>query len=142
MLELTKKDNKVFYKNQELYINKQKSKGPNNEVVDIEGLPESNGQKWISLSKIKDGTHSYECKGKVFTKTSSVGKYSLTEEESQEVETLKNRIDSIIEIAKQRYQKSNRKLEDLSIDELMELINSKKVELEKVEEVEEVEKSL
>lgn len=131
MLELVKKDNKVFYKNQELYINKQQSKGPNKEVVDIEGLPESNGQKWISLTKFVEGINHFECKGKVFTKTSSVGKYSLTEEESKEVETLKNRINSIIEVAKQRYQKSNRKIEDLSVDELMELINSKKLELEK-----------
>ena len=131
MLELTRKLDKVFFGNKELYINKQSSKGPNNEVVSIDGLPESNGQKWISLSKLKEGINHFECKGKVFTKTGSVGKYSLTEEEKKEVETLKNRIDSIIEVAKHRYQKSTRKIEDLSVDELMELINSKKLELEK-----------
>lgn len=131
MLELVRKNDKVFFEDKELYVNKQQSKGPDNEVVRIDGLEGSNGQKWISLSKLVEGINHFECKGKVFTKTSSVGKYSLTEEESKEVETLKNRIDSIIEVAKQRYQKSNRKLEDLSIDELMELINSKKVELKK-----------
>lgn len=41
----------------ELAINRQASKGPGNEVVNIHGLEGSNGRHWIALKKIAEGTN-------------------------------------------------------------------------------------
>ena len=67
MLKLERIEDKVYYNGVELKINKQASKGPNNEVVYIKDCLESNGQTWISLNRLKDGINEIECKGRVVT---------------------------------------------------------------------------
>ena len=100
MLVLVRKDNKVYHNNVELKINAQASKGAGNEVVDISGLPNSNGQKWISLSKLQQGHNEIACKARIVKSTQ---KYELTPEEALEVKELQSKIDAIIEGAKARY---------------------------------------
>lgn len=106
MLVLTRKGDKVYYNDVynndiELKINAQASKGAGNEVVNIDGLPSSNGQKWVSLSKLQQGTNNITCKARIVSKTTQ--KYELTPEEAKEVATLQGKIDAIIEVAKARY---------------------------------------
>ncbi len=100
MLTLTRQGNDIFYNDTKLTINKQASKGKGNEVVKIEGLPEANGAKWISLSRVKEGTHDYEVQGRIVTST---GSYTLTPEEKAEVDKLQARIDEIKSAAKARH---------------------------------------
>jgi len=83
-----------------LTIVKQASKGPGNEVVRIEGLPGSNGAKWISLSKLVEGTNVVEVKGKEITSGSG---YTLTKEEREQVEELEAQIKKIKDDARSRY---------------------------------------
>ena len=101
-----------------LTINKQASKGPGNEVVKIEGLPNSNGQKWIALNKIKEGDNYFKCKKA--NRTLSSNSYELTDDEEKEVAELQARLDAIIEAAKARYVKKpnlNVKIAELSQEE-------------------------
>ena len=115
-----------------LTINEQKSKGPGNEVVKIEGMKNSNGQKWIALSKVKEGDNWFECKKA--NRTLSTASYELTADEKAEVEELQKQIDAIIETAKARYVKKpnlNVKIAELSqaekqkhIEELERYLNS------------------
>lgn len=100
MIVLTRKGNEVFFGNQKLTINPQQTKGPNKEVVKIEGLPGTNGQKWVSLTKLVEGDNEIECQGREVTITK---KYVLTKEEQEEVNRLQARIDEIVEGAKKRY---------------------------------------
>ena len=100
MLKLERIEDKVYYNGVELKINKQASKGPNNEVVYIKDCLESNGQTWISLNRLKDGINEIECKGRVVT---SHNKYELTNEEKLRIEELQREIDEIKENAKKRY---------------------------------------
>lgn len=100
MLKLVRTGDEVYFEGRKLVINAQASKGPNNEVVKIEGLPGSNGQKWLSLSKLKEGENEFECEARKFSKAQ---KYTLTAEEQEEVDRLQARIDEIIENAKSRY---------------------------------------
>ena len=100
MLKLERIEDKVYYNGIELKINKQASKGPNNEVVYIKDCLESNGQTWISLNRLKDGINEIECKGRVVT---SHNKYELTNEEKSRIAELQSEIDAIIEKAKARY---------------------------------------
>lgn len=87
-----------------LPINHQRSKGPNQEYVKIEGLEGSNGRIWLKLGLIEQGKNE-------LTMTTSVrgqGKtpkrqYELTLEESNQVKKLQSEIDEIIENAKSRY---------------------------------------
>ena len=99
MLTLVRKDDRVFYNDIELTINAQASKGPNNEVVKIAGLPNSKGQQWVSLSKLKQGTNQIACKARV-VKTQ---KYKLTDAEVAEIKKHQDAIDKIIAAAKERY---------------------------------------
>lgn len=99
MLILERKGNEVYFEGKKLTINAQASKGPNQEVVKIEGLPNSNGQKWLSLSRLKEGVNEIEAAGRQVASR----KYSLTPAEEAEVKELQARIDAIIEAAKARY---------------------------------------
>lgn len=101
-----------------LTINKQETKGPGNEVVKIEGLAHSNGQKWLSLSKIKEGDNWVECKKA--NRTLSTKAYELTADEEAEVEELQKRINALIAAATARYVKKpnlNIKIAELTADE-------------------------
>ena len=100
MLKLERKENKVYYNNVELKINKQASKGPGNEVVFIKECPEANGQTWISLSRLQEGFNEIECKQRNVTVST---KYTLTVEEQNRINELQREIDEIRENAKKRY---------------------------------------
>lgn len=99
MLVLERKGNEVFCNGQKLTIVAQATKGPGKEVVKVEGLDGSNGQKWVSLSKLVEGLNEIECNGREV----SSQKYTLTQEERERVSQLQSEIDSIINKAKERY---------------------------------------
>ena len=101
-LVLTRNQNEVFYEDKKLTIVPQSTKGPGKEVVKIEGLPGSNGKKWISLSLLKDGLNELTCQPREVV-SSPTKKYNLTQEESLKVSKLQGEIDKIIEVAKSRY---------------------------------------
>lgn len=124
MLTLFRKGNKVFYNDQELTIVEQKTKGEGREVVKIAGLDGANGQSWISLSKLVEGKNELTGLKKVERTYNS---YSLTKEEKEKVDKLQKQIDDIVELAKTRHKLSKpRRLEDMTIEELQEYINSRK----------------
>ena len=100
MLVLERKGDEVFCNGQKLTIVAQASKGPNKEVVKVAGLEGANGQKWVSLSKLKEGLNEIECNGR---EVSTSKAYVLTEEEKAQVNELQSQIDAIIEVAKARY---------------------------------------
>lgn len=100
MLVLERKGDEVFCENKKLTIVSQATKGPNKEVVKIDGLNGSNGQKWVSLSRLQQGLNEVETIAREVTISK---KYSLTIEEQKEVDNLQAKIDSIIEVAKSRY---------------------------------------
>lgn len=99
MLELERINDEVYCNGVKLRINKQASKGPGNEVVNVEGLEGSNGQKWVSLSRLHEGMNTIETTARQVT----TAKYQLTPEEQKEVNELQARIDTIINNAKSRY---------------------------------------
>lgn len=100
MLVLERKGNEVFCQGQKLTIIAQATKGPGKEVVKVAGLEGSNGQKWVSLSKLAEGLNEIECNGREVT---TGQKYTLTTEEKARVADLQAEIDSIIAEAKARY---------------------------------------
>lgn len=100
MLELERKGNEVYCQGQKLTIVAQATKGPGKEVVKIKDLPGSNGQTWISLSRLSEGLNTIECKAREVASTS---KYSLTSEEKARIDELQAEIDAIINAAKARY---------------------------------------
>ena len=83
----------------ELKINRQASKGEGKEVVDLEKVVDPKYQKWISLSRLIEGENIVELKPR---KEITIEKYTLTQEEQDEVDSLQNRINEIIENAKKR----------------------------------------
>lgn len=97
---LERKSDEVFHNGVKLTINKQASKGEGNEVVKIDGLEGSNGQKWISLARLKQGENEITCQGREVTVSK---KYELTKDEKAEVDKLQAQIDKIVETAKSRY---------------------------------------
>ena len=99
-LILNRIDDNVYFNDKKLTIVKQESKGSNKEVVKIEGLPNSNSQKWISLTKLQQGINEITCQGREVVSTS---RYKLSKEEAKEVNELQSRIDTIISKAKSRY---------------------------------------
>ena len=102
MLVLTRKGMDVFHDNVKLTMVAQATKGANKEVVKIDGLPGSNGQKWLSLSTLKEGLNKLNnLKGREVTVTSKG--YSLTTEEQKKVDALQAQIDVIVNAAKARY---------------------------------------
>ena len=100
MLVLERQNDKVYYNGVELKINKQASKGPGNEVVFVKNCPEANGQTWVSLSRLKEGTNELECKAREFSATN---KYTLTTEEAARIAEIQAEIDAIKDAAKARY---------------------------------------
>ena len=104
MLKLERIDDEVYYNGMKLKINKQKSKGPKNEVVYIKDCPEANGQTWISLSRLVDGENEIECKARELkTHKTPAPKYELTKDEESRIAELQAEIDKIIDTAKARY---------------------------------------
>jgi choline dehydrogenase-like flavoprotein len=77
----------------------------NNEVIKIEGLANSNGKKWISLSLLNQGINELTCTAKDVTRHAQPAKrlYTLTSEEDLQVKALQAQIDTIIDAAKARY---------------------------------------
>lgn len=127
MLVLERKGGEVFHNGSKLTIVKQETKGPGKEVVKIKGLEGSNGQQWISLSRLVEGNNEVECQGREVTTTS---KYTLTAEEAKRVKELQDELNKIIQGAKDRYvQKPN-----LAIDP------SKMSEAERLAKIEELKK--
>lgn len=100
MLVLERKGNEVFCNGCKLVINAQASKGEGKEVVKVEGLEGSNGQKWVSLARLKEGINNIETQGR---EIGSYQKYTLTQEEKEEIKKHQEAIDKIIEIAKSRF---------------------------------------
>lgn len=100
MLVLERKGGEVFFEGRQLKINPQASKGPGKEVVNIEGLEGSNGQKWVSLSTLKEGMNEVKTQGR---EIASYQRYNLTAEEKAEIKAHQDAIDAIIENAKKRY---------------------------------------
>ena len=124
MIVLNRINDKVYFDGKELKINKQETKGPNKEVVSIDGLPGSNGQKWISLSKLKEGLNEVETKR--HERTTSNKKYELTDDEQRQIDEYQAKIDAIIEGARARYIEKpnlNIKVENLSNDEVQRQID-------------------
>ena len=100
MMKLERINDEVFFEGKKLTIVAQATKGPGKEVVKIEGLPGSNGQKWISLKRLEQGINEIQCEAREVT----VGaKYKLTAEEQARVNELQAEIDEIINAAKARY---------------------------------------
>jgi len=110
-LVLVRKASDVYFNDKKLTISAQASKGVGNEVVKIDGLPNSNGKKWLSLSLLKEGSNEVQCTARVVT--SQIGKpatakvleptYRLNADEVKKVEALQAKIDAIIQVAKDRY---------------------------------------
>lgn len=116
MITLTRVGRDVFYEGTKLTRVDQSTKGPGNEVIKIDGLPGTNGAKWISLSKLKEGLNEIEVKGKEVTNS---GSYTLTQSEKDEMNKLQKRIDEIKEIGRKRYQLTKPKdLTKMTIEEL------------------------
>jgi len=116
MMKLTRVGKDVFYEGTKLTRVDQATKGPGNEVIKIDGLEGSNGAKWISLSKLKEGLNEIDVKGKIVTNS---GSYTLTQSEKDEMAKLQKRIDEIKEIGRKRYQLTKPiDLTKMSIEEL------------------------
>lgn len=97
MLKLIRTEDGVFYNDRKLTIVAQATKGPGKEVVKIEGLPGSDGAKWISLNKLSMGENDI-----VPVKREVAGGYSLTDEEKARIDELQGEIDAIKERARKR----------------------------------------
>lgn len=78
----------------------QKTKGENQEYVNIEKLGYSEYQKHIKLSNIAEGESEYELKDK---RNVQMNHLSLTEEEKGKIDKLQAQIDAIKQSAKERY---------------------------------------
>lgn len=103
-LVLLRKGDEVFFENRKLTVIAQATKGPGKEVVKIDGLPGSNGKKFVSLSKLAQGPNELECEAKAVTSTgSSKRNYVLTADEQAQINELQAKIDAIIEAARARF---------------------------------------
>jgi hypothetical protein len=100
MLELTRKGRDVYHGTKKLTMVEQASKGPNNEVIKIEGLEGANGAKWISLSKLQEGLNQLNTKGRDVVATQT---YTLNMVEKAEVDRLQAEINKIKDAARARY---------------------------------------
>ena len=109
MLSLKRIGDEVYCDDKKLTIVKQSSKGEGKEVVKIEGLLGNNGgKKYISLNKLSEGENIIDDNQLLGRELSP--KYELTQDEQKEVdeythqiEELQSKIDTIIDIAKQRF---------------------------------------
>lgn len=99
MIELIRKDNKVYYKGAELKINKQQSKnnGLGDPAVYVGDIEEANGQKWISLKRLVEGSNTIEGKSRIVTSCCN-----LTQEEKTKIANLEKQIKEIKDNAKRR----------------------------------------
>lgn len=97
MLKLIRNQDGVFYNDRKLTIVAQATKGPGKEVVKIEGLPGSDGAKWISLNKLSMGENDI-----VPVKREVAGGCALTDEEKARIDELQGEIDAIKARARQR----------------------------------------
>jgi len=95
----------VFCNGKKLTRVDQSTKGPDKEVIKIEGLENSNGQKWVSLKNLNQGINELECRARDVTirAKSSTESYTLTTDEQREINDLRERIDLIISDAKKRF---------------------------------------
>lgn len=127
-IEVNRKDYEILVNGVVCKVNKQSSKGPNHEVVDISKVVGDNYQKWLSLSLIPNNTTTQiELKDRKVVDTQ---KYVLTQEEKEEVENLQKQIDEIIENAKKRYVPTTHKdIHKMSIEELERYVEMKKSQL-------------
>lgn len=115
MMKLERINDEVFFEGKKLTIVAQATKGPGKEVVKIEGLPGSNGQKWISLKRLEQGINEIQCEAREVT----VGaKYKLTAEEQARINELDAEKNAIIERAKARYIPNLDKLEKMDFSTL------------------------
>ena len=97
MLKLIRTNDGVFYNDRKLTIVAQATKGPGKEVVKIEGLPGSDGAKWISLNKLSMGENDI-----VPVKREVAGGYTLTDDEKARIDELQGEIDAIKARARKR----------------------------------------
>lgn len=97
MLTLIRNEDGVFCEGRKLTIVAQATKGVGKEVVKIEGLPGSDGAKWISLNKLSMGENDI-----VPVKREVAGGYALTDEEKNRIDELQGEIDAIKARARQR----------------------------------------
>lgn len=130
MLKLERRGMEVFCEGKKLTVVAQATKGVGKEVVKVEGLEGANGQKWVSLSKLKEGMNEVETQGREVT-SSYHKEYELTKEEQEEVNEHKKAIEAIIAKAKERYVKKPKLLtleqaQALPEDELNEYIEQLK----------------
>ena len=112
-IELQYVNGHVYYNNIELRINKQASKGAGNEVIDLKHVPEARelNRKWLSLSKLHEGSNTIELEASNRTQTTSNQKdYVLNSDEQTQINelnaqiaTLQSQIDTIIATARARY---------------------------------------
>lgn len=114
MLVLERRGNEVYCNGCKLTINAQATKGPGKEVVKVEGLEGSNGQKWVSLIKLKEGINEIECQAREITHSV---KYQLTKEEQAQIDELQAQIDAIIEVAKARKELTLEDIKKLPVDQ-------------------------
>lgn len=134
MLSLKRIGDEVYCGEKKLTIVKQSSKGENKEVVKVDGLDGSNGVKYISLKKFVEGENIFNDIDLV--KREIAPKYELTPDEQKEVdeythqiEEYQSKIDSIIEIAKQRFvppTKSSKKSPQQSLEKIVEKMGKEK----------------
>jgi hypothetical protein len=115
MIKLERINDEVFFEGKKLTIVAQATKGPGKEVVKIEGLPGSNGQKWISLKRLDQGINEIQCEAREVTVSA---KYKLTAEEQAKVNEYQAKIDAIIEGAKARYIPNLDKIEKIDFSTL------------------------
>jgi len=117
MLELIRSGLEVTCNSRKLTVVAQATKGANNEVVKIEGLPGANGAKWISLSKLQEGKNEVETKGRDVTAHIT---YTLNMVEKAEVDKLQAAINQIKETARLRYEATPKfkPVGDMNVEEL------------------------
>lgn len=106
-LILTRTGKDVYFEGRKLTRVDQSTKGPNNEVIKIDGLPNSNGKKWISLGLLAEGDNSLTCTARDVTRHPQTAtqkrNYTLTDGETAQVKALQAQIDAIIDAAKARF---------------------------------------
>lgn len=131
MLTLERKGYEITCNGKKLTVVKQETKGPNKEVVKIEGLEGSNGKKWLSLTLIPDNATTTITDDKLVPReVTTIKKYELTPEEAKEVAELQAKIDAIINAAKARYVPTSKKdITKMSIAELEAYIAAKKASI-------------
>lgn len=93
----------VYFEGRKLTRVDQATKGPNKEVIKIDGLPGSNGQKWVSLNTLVEGDNELTCSARDVTIRPSSKGYQLTPEEAKEVADLEARVKAIVDAAKARF---------------------------------------